>query len=469
MSDRRISPETANRLFHVAFLAQLVVPLLFVADLTTAWWVNGSLWWYGFGATGQAVFVFCIFWIVTVLALYFLGRYANWFSLAWLKGPLVAVYSVVFALVVLELFLQVLPQGEIKPALWPPVRQALLEPDPKLMPGVHGDSTFTGNSVGIRGPELPELNDRDQVYKIVTVGGSTTESLYLDDSEEWPHLIMKSLNAAQETNPVWVGNAGQSGRNAVDHLELMRTLPILDEADLLIFLLGLNDLQPTLAFEGETTQAVLEDNAAKFGRQVLKGGGYPRPVFPVFKRLDLFERTKTSSAAAMASLGSSLVLGRVGVGPGSYIDLRRQMRASAPTVSLPDLQLGMEEYRLRIEDIVQECESKGIRCLYLTQPSMWRSDLDEDEKKLLWFGWVGREFDPIGYVTARDAGAAMDSYNQELLNICERGGLECLDLAAAVPKDVSSFYDDVHFNEEGARTVSSFLTEYLLSTPPFSE
>ena len=82
-----------------------------------------------------------------------------------------AVYSVVFALVVLELFLQVLPQGEIKPALWPPVRQALLEPDPKLMPGVHGDSTFTGNSVGIREPELPELNDRDQVYKIVTVGG----------------------------------------------------------------------------------------------------------------------------------------------------------------------------------------------------------------------------------------------------------------------------------------------------------
>ena len=50
---------------------------------------------------------------------------------------------------------------------------------------------------------------------------------------------------------------------------------------------------------------------------------------------------------------------------------------------LLEQQFGLEEYRLRIEDIIQECESRGIRCLYLTQPSMWRSDLDEDEKKLL--------------------------------------------------------------------------------------
>ena len=103
----------------------------------------------------------------------------------------------------------------------------------------------------------------------------------------------------------------------------------------------------------------------------------------------------------------------------------------------------------------------GNRCLFLTQPTMWRSDLNDEEKRLLWFGWIGREYDPIGYLTASDAASAMDTYNQELLSVCREDALECLDLAVAIPKDVNSFYDDAHFNESGARAVAEFVTEYL--------
>ena len=47
-------------------------------------------------------------------------------------------------------------------------------------------------------------------YRILTLGGSSTECLVLDQTEAWPQLLQDRLN---ETNKyqVWVGNAGQSG------------------------------------------------------------------------------------------------------------------------------------------------------------------------------------------------------------------------------------------------------------------
>jgi hypothetical protein len=132
MNSPRISPETGNRLLRFAFLAQLVVPLLLVADLVVAWQVNDSLWWYGFGTNGQTVFVLCILWIVLAISLFLAANYAKLFALTRLQGPLVAIYSVVLVVLVIELGLQVIPEGNTTPALWPPVKQALLEPDPKF-------------------------------------------------------------------------------------------------------------------------------------------------------------------------------------------------------------------------------------------------------------------------------------------------------------------------------------------------
>ena len=109
------------------------------------------------------------------------------------------------------------------------------------MPGISGQAIFTGNDVGLRGPAFPTTGG---VFKVITVGGSTTESLFLDDSEEWPHLIMENINAKTQDIPVWVGNGGQSGRNTLDHLALVQVLPVINKADLLIFMVGLNDMQP---------------------------------------------------------------------------------------------------------------------------------------------------------------------------------------------------------------------------------
>jgi len=110
-----------------------------------------------------------------------------------------------------------------------------------------------------------------------------------------------------------------------------------------------------------------------------------------------------------------------------------------------------------------------MRCLFLTQPTMWRDGLPSAEQRLLWMGYTGRMQKPKGYVSPGQLGRAMDMYNRVLLESCLQSGLECFDLAAQIPKDTSAFLDDMHFNEGGARLVARSLAQYLLSTPPFGE
>ena len=90
------------------------------------------------------------------------------------------------------------------------------------MIGVEAPARLTGNGMDPRGSNY--LLDTEDEYQIVAIGGSTTESLYLYDSEERPHLLILGLNAHKSGNPVWVTNGGQSGRDTMGHLELIRAL-----------------------------------------------------------------------------------------------------------------------------------------------------------------------------------------------------------------------------------------------------
>ena len=74
--------------------------------------------------------------------------------------------------------------------VWQPGLQKIFHPSPDIMPGISGISHFTINKFGLRGDVFTE-----GTYRILAVGGSTTESLYLDDTEAWPYLVQEILNA----------------------------------------------------------------------------------------------------------------------------------------------------------------------------------------------------------------------------------------------------------------------------------
>jgi lysophospholipase L1-like esterase len=99
---------------------------------------------------------------------------------------------------------------------------------------------------------------------------------------------------------------------------------------------------------------------------------------------------------------------------------------------------------------------------------MWRRDLPPELDDLLWMGGAGDFQNERGkeYYSAAALAAGMELYNETLLETCRERRAECFDLAPLVPKDAGAFYDDVHFNEGGARKVAGALTKYLTEQRP---
>jgi len=443
-----------TNLLVLGYLFHLAVPAALLLDVGTAR-LRGEIVLEPWGPD-TVVGELSVVWLVAGLGALILSRDRAGFVQR-IRKPLLAIYATYVMLILMEGFARLLIPTPPIPGLLQPGTKRVFSVDPNVYPGVHGKKTFTINGLGLRGPMPPK---RGLAYRILAVGASTTICSALDDSEEWPHLLMEETNASQKSTPVWVGNAAVSGLNTVNHLVLLQWLPGAIHVDMLIFLVGGNDLAASLAFEGAPTQAFLEKEAGFHGD--LPAGTRWRSPHPLYRRLRLFLLIRQSVRNVEQQFGHSGSERQLDIG--SF----RDRRAASPVLPLPDLDTGLEEYRRRVLSLASRCRALELRCLFVTQPSMWRSDLSPAEQRLLWLGYVGRWEKPKGYISAADMARAMDAYNRTLLDVCRQNGLECYDLASQIPKDTSAFVDDAHLNEAGARLVAQNLKQYLLSHSPFS-
>jgi lysophospholipase L1-like esterase len=450
--------------FPAAFyLIHMAVPALLLADIVTAW-LRGEI---VIRPTGSiaAVAAILVLWLLAGIG-WFLSRRNRQDILRRADTTLITVYSIFFAAILLEIFLRVTGFTAPIPHARLPLTRVVTTMDPKLTPGISGTKVFSTNALGLRGPMPPRFGS---AYRIVAIGGSTTICTNLDDSEDWPHLIMEDMNAAQKSRRVWVGNAGISGTNTVNHLVLMQWLPGVLHVDMMVFLVGVNDLTASLAFEGAPTQAFLEQLTG-YQRDLPPGVHWrSEKVYPYYRRLKLvllFHQAGQKLRQRLHRAGDPPA-SRFDVAIGAVDLVDRKKRAAAKVVPLPDLSTGLKEYRSRIIDMANQCRGLQVRCLFLTQPTMWRGDLSPQEQSLLWLGYAGPFRTPRGYVAAGELEHAMDLYNRTLLDVCGQYGLECLDIAAQIPKNTSAFFDDMHFNEAGSRLVAQLVSKHIVSTPPF--
>ena len=71
------------------------------------------------------------------------------------------------------------------------------------------------------------------------------------------------------------------------------------------------------------------------------------------------------------------------------------------------------------------------------------------------------------YLSTGALARVMARYNEALLDVCRQRALACVDAAKVLPRDTTAMYDDVHFNEQGARLLAHELAAYFRRHPPF--
>jgi lysophospholipase L1-like esterase len=378
------------------------------------------------------------------------------------------IFSTIFLLVVsglglavTEAVLRVLAP-EYEYLVWTPGIHLVFNPEPGAMPGVGQHNRFTTNSLGIRGDELSAGDD----YRMLTLGGSTTECLYLDDSEAWPHMLQQRLNEYQSEVKVWVGNIGKSGHSTRDHLLQMELLvPRYPEIDAVILLVGANDLLVHLRSDEGSPSGSPE---ALGDREQLLLHAFTE--FPL-RGKSFFERTRIWRGIArlterMKATRQVAVQDRAG----SALTIWRRARRSAPKIGeLPDLSAAIEEYKENLRAIADIGQRYGIRTILITQPTMWQSDVPPELDRLLLMGARGGFPIANTYYTVDALTQALRAYNTALWSICSELSLDCVDLTPLLPQDTSVFYDDFHFNESGADKVATALAKQLVRWPPFSK
>jgi hypothetical protein len=349
--------------------------------------------------------------------------------------------------------------------VWPPNMRAELRPSPVAIPGIVGLSRVTVNSVGIRARELnPDLR---REYRMLAIGGSTTECLFLDDSKTWPFLVQEFLHETRDGRRVWVGNIGKSGTNTRDHiLQLKHLLSQYPRMDRLLMLVGINDLNWRLrkgdknvfseAAQLEHAFAVLP-TSDPWAFAIVPGDAY------WYKRTAVYGLLRE----VRAELEGHVHVPDWREDPaGHFYERRRAERANRVRTldALPDLSFALSQYHEALDGIVDLARARGSTIALMTQPTMWRDGLDLAAEALLWNGWSE---EANVYYSVRALAAGMALYNQELLQVCESRGIDCLDLASRVPRNSEIFYDDAHYTEKGAWFVARIIGEHLRSREPF--
>jgi lysophospholipase L1-like esterase len=368
---------------------------------------------------------------------------------------LLAAASLALSVIAAELLLRAIAPAPPGFRVWPPHLDWTFHPAPDVMPGVSGASRFSTNGLGLRGDEWSSGDS----YRILAIGGSTTESLYLDDREAWPRLLQDRLNAARGGSEVWVGNAGKSGLSSRHHvIQVMRLLEQ-HPVDAVIVMVGVNDLHNRLSRDAAFLP-IDQEPKSEFRRLYLSAFSlWPARPAPIWEPVALQRRW----ARAHQRLERPEHVTQDDAGR-NYVRWRQhRQQASALRSELPDLEPALLEYARNLHTIVDLARRHSVRLVLATQPVMWHAGLSAGDRALLWLGGVGAFQSEPGheYYTVEALADGMARYNSVLLEVCAARGIGCADLAAALPRDPSVFYDDCHLNEGGARQVAGLLAEHF--------
>lgn len=429
------STQPRGNLF-LALVGMLIVPGFFLADTLIA--VSRGWGFEARGNYGNLVSVACMAAMLLALIVFLLLVIIGPTRRALRRGSVgIVVFScsIIIGWFIAEGLLLVLhPQPGFH--LRPTGASYVYQPDPFTMTNVSGEAIASINSQGLRGPEPPP---RDEAYRIMCIGGSTTECLYLDDTETWAGLLEQRLDEESDQD-VWVAIAAVSEFAAPHHEDFLESSPLIADTDCVVMLPGVNDFLRMLieADSGEASPPLW----------------YRSGVFAIVK-----EYWNASRGADQRTRGF------VYDTTGEELDLHRLgMKIEKPEEPL-NIPAAVEAYGKRVEAICKVAKDRGVRLVLVTQPVLWADFLSEQGNRRLNIARVHpmkREWD---YLEAPNLAEAMDQYNEKLIEVAEQSDTEYFDAAIEMSGNVKYFYDDYHFNESGCAKFAELLSDWFAENP----
>jgi lysophospholipase L1-like esterase len=373
---------------------------------------------------------------------------------SWRTNPLLVVASILVALAAAEASLQALGFNEsVVYSVWPPGLEQEIAPDEHDTPGVSDTPhRFVITASGYRGRPI-----ENAALRIAAFGGSTTESLFIAEERSWPRQLERILSGKLGTS-VWVGNFGKSGRNTRQHvLDAKYVLPQFS-IQIALFLVGGNDLGNVI---GDRAAEPMSLEAIQSDTYVQKSLVVRHSQADRIKLLGLVRAAERALSPPAASPELIHVTTE-------FYRRQRKLRAERAGYSseLPDLNPFLDEYARNLAEIGDLVRAGGVLPVFVSQPSLWSSNVSPDTDALFWWGavdgWPPKR--PGGYYYSSEAlNRMLTAYNQRLQLVAKQQNILLIDAAERLPKNPKYYYDQIHYNEAGSEAVAEIIAGGLLS------
>lgn len=338
-------------------------------------------------------------------------------------------------------------------------------PSEAITPGITGQSYFTTNEFGTRGP----APDGERV-RLLTVGGSTTACTALDDSETWPRLLHQNLNAAVgDPHAFWLTNSGIDGHNSHHHLmHAIHLLPQLQEIDFALYYAGLNDLGMWL-YKDSFDPDYLDDpdNWNDRRAEAFRVSHYTPSDRSWYKHLEIWKRASIlrnawSSRQVVAEREDGRIVQDAEF---KWVEKERARRKSnekrfVHRAKMETLPAALDSYGRTLERIVVRTREAGAEPIFMAQ-AIKSLFLNEEERRQLWMGAMdgGKT-----YVRVEQMVELIHAYNVRMKEVAERRDVFFIDLPGLLSGDPGLFFDGAHFNEHGAKRTAQVVAETLLAS-----
>ena len=289
------------------------------------------------------------------------------------------------------------------------------------------------NSLGFKGAEPPP--DFAARLTILTVGGSTTEGVGLNDEKTWPLVLESKLK--KNFQKLWLNNAGLSGHSTFGHLILMHDYVSKIKPKVVLFLIGLNDLgiESLNPFDSRMQMGVTFRSLDGF----LAGLANHSEVFAALLNLKRFYCPKVCPQVGKEEVDFRTAP-TLEVAARDQAAIKRLFKARY-----------LGPYELRLQKLLEMARQQGIVPILLTQPVLYGGQTDTV---------TGVDFSKVQVTRTMNGGLAwevLELYNDITRRVGKEQGVLVIDLATELPKNSRYYFDLTHFTNAGAEKVAEII------------
>lgn len=283
-----------------------------------------------------------------------------------------------------------------------------------------GEIVYRRDHWGLRG----DYGVDPAAIDLLTIGGSTTNQIYLPEDATWQAVLARTLN-------IRVASAAIDGQSSIGHLAAFERwfphIPNLRPRWVLAYV-GLNDI-----LAGDDANA---DRLSHF----------PSLQHHIRRKSAVYRLIQTAKGALAANQGR-MVHHRVDFAQAQWTD--KPSRADWPEARAAAL----AAYKERLVRLIADIRKLGAQPILVTQRhGDWRIGSD---------GALEGIVEPGAATNGVDHKILMDLYNQATLEVCRAEGALCLDLATKLEFQPNDFYDLVHNTPQGAARIGAWLAGEL--------